>query len=123
MMLELKENGPIVTSFEPNYDFMYYSGGIYHSVAPQWVQKGLRQPEWERVDHSVLLYGWGEDEHGNKYWELLNSWGDNWGENGHFRMLRGIDESAIESIGEVADPVINNKKSSLIGTSTKTSFI
>lgn len=29
MMEEIYENGPIVVSFEPNYDFMYYSEGIY----------------------------------------------------------------------------------------------
>lgn len=32
MMEEIYENGPIVVSFEPNYDFMYYSEGIYQSV-------------------------------------------------------------------------------------------
>ena len=121
-MLEIKNNGPIVASFEPNYDFMYYSGGVYHSVAPQWVKKGLRQPEWERVDHSVLLYGWGETENGDKYWELLNSWGEDWGEKGHFRMLRGVDESAVESIAETADPVIHDKSYSFI-TNTKSSYI
>lgn len=38
-MEEMMENGPIVVSFEPNYDFMYYSEGIYHSVdAEEWLK-------------------------------------------------------------------------------------
>jgi cathepsin C len=38
----------------------------------------------EKVDHSVLCYGWGE-ENGQKYWLLQNSWGKDWGENGNFK--------------------------------------
>lgn len=39
MMEEMMENGPIVVSFEPAYDFMYYSEGIYHSVdAQNWLK-------------------------------------------------------------------------------------
>lgn len=32
-MLEIMKNGPLVLSFEPSYDFMYYESGIYHSKA------------------------------------------------------------------------------------------
>lgn len=101
-------NGPIIASFEPPYDFMFYQGGIYHGVEPQWVKNGENQPDWERVDHAVLLYGWGETDDGEKYWSLMNSWGEDWGEKGAFRMRRGIDECAIESMGEAADPIIVN---------------
>ena len=85
MMEEIKKNGPIVVSFEPHFDFMYYNGGIYHSVEPsEWIQKNETKPSWEKVDHSVLCYGWGENEDG-KYWLLQNSWGPDWGENGNFK--------------------------------------
>ena len=113
MMLELQKNGPIVVSFEPSYDFMYYSSGIYHSVdAADWILNGEDKPEWEKVDHSVLCYGWGVTEDGEKYWMLQNTWGNDWGEGGFFRMRRGTDESHIESLAEAADPVI--KKNSNI---------
>jgi cathepsin C len=97
MMRELVEGGPLVAAFEPKPDIMYYSGGIYASVPNH-------RAEWEQVDHAVLLVGYGV-ESGKKYWTLQNSWGNTWGENGFFRMLRGSDESGIESIVVSADVV------------------
>lgn len=109
MMKEIMQNGPIVVSFEPKYDFMYYKSGIYHSLdASEWIQKGERQPAWEKVDHSVLCVGWGEDN-GEHYWLLQNTWGDDWGLNGFFKMRRGTDESSIESMGEAYTPYIQNQ--------------
>jgi cathepsin C len=70
MMEEIMNNGPIVSSFEPAYDFMFYKRGVYHSSdEDSWVFAKEAKPEWEKVDHSVLMYGWGE-ENGEKYWEL-----------------------------------------------------
>lgn len=93
---EVAGGGPLVMSFEPKEDFMYYENGIYHSV-PNKIHQ-----EWEQVDHAVLLIGYGE-ENGKKYWLLQNSWGTDWGENGYFRMMRGQDESGCESIVVAAE--------------------
>lgn len=49
-------------SFEPTQSFMYYGGGVFHSEEQS-------RSEWEKVDHSVLCYGWGEED-GEKYWLL-----------------------------------------------------
>lgn len=74
MMRELKKNGPMVASFEPSYEFMVYNSGIYsQGLEAEWVKNGGKQPEWTKVDHSVLLYGWGEEEINGKvvkYWLL-----------------------------------------------------
>jgi cathepsin C len=60
IMEEVMKNGPLVVSFEPDYNFMMYKSGIYHSIdSNTWISKGLPKPEWEKVDHSVLLIGWG----------------------------------------------------------------
>lgn len=95
---ELVASGPAVMSFEPREDFMYYKGGVYRSVA------GKIHQEWEQVDHAVLLVGYGTDA-GKKYWTMQNSWGDDWGEGGYFRMVRGRDESGCESIVVAADVI------------------
>lgn len=73
-MAEIFHNGPVTMSFEPSYDFMYYESGIYHSKAessefPEWVIYYINIFQ-EKVDHSVLCYGWGEDSNGEKYWKL-----------------------------------------------------
>jgi len=103
---EIYRNGPVVLSFEPAEDFMFYSEGIYRS--PNSTSK-LRKhvdfdQEWERVDHAVVCHGWGE-ENGQKYWLIQNSWGPDWGEDGFFRMARGVDESGIEGCPEASDVV------------------
>ena len=114
MMIEIMNNGPIAASFEPPAEFMFYKEGIFQGVEPDWVKYNLTKPEWEKVDHSVLLYGWGETADGIKYWELLNSWGEDWGEKGHFKMKRGVDECAIESLGEAATPIIVNRQTQIL---------
>eukprot|EP00427_Karlodinium_veneficum_P025751 CAMPEP_0169109910 /NCGR_PEP_ID=MMETSP1015-20121227/26218_1 /TAXON_ID=342587 /ORGANISM="Karlodinium micrum, Strain CCMP2283" /LENGTH=536 /DNA_ID=CAMNT_0009171641 /DNA_START=273 /DNA_END=1883 /DNA_ORIENTATION=+ len=95
---ELVEHGPVVMSFEPKEDFMYYKSGVYKS-SPNKIHQ-----EWEQVDHAVLLVGFGFDKD-VPYWTMQNSWGNDWGEDGYFRMKRGSDESGCESIVVSADVV------------------
>lgn len=63
--------------------------------------------EWEYVNHSIVILGWGEESHvSNKrcetgkastYWIVANSWGNTFGENGFFKLRRGCNDFAIES--------------------------
>lgn len=115
MMQELYEHGPVTAGFEPKSDFMFYSGGIYQSGA-DLVHHDPAVGEWEKVDHGVLLVGWGEEKH-VKYWSLQNSWGSDWGEDGgYFRMKRGDNDSGVESVCEAADVVEDELNGRMVDT-------
>ena len=43
------------------------------------------------------ITGWGETEAGLKFWRIRNSWGVYWGEQGWFRLAKGIDNLGVES--------------------------
>ena len=117
LKMELYKNGPIVVSFEPDDYLSYYSGGIYEPPEEELKKMKFKYPspdngnlpEWQKVDHSVVLTGWGtEIVKGEKveYWKLQNSWGTGWGEQGSFRIRAGKNLLGIESIGETAIPKI-----------------
>jgi hypothetical protein len=50
--------------------------------------------------HALVVYGYGETKDGVKYWEIRNSWGSGYGNNGTARILRGVDAWNIEGEGD-----------------------
>ncbi|VDM51658.1 unnamed protein product, partial [Angiostrongylus costaricensis] len=82
---EVLTHGPVEVAFEVYEDFLHYAGGIY-------VHTGGKLGG----GHAVKLIGWGIDQ-GTPYWLIANSWNTDWGEDGFFRILRGVDECGIES--------------------------
>lgn len=85
MMNEIYQHGPITCGMTTPDEFAYgYHGGV-------WTDKTGDQDS----DHLVEVVGWGE-EHGQKYWKIRNSWGSYWGENGWFKLRRGINNMRIE---------------------------
>jgi len=98
MLQELYQNGPIVVGFQVYNDFFAYRKGIYFHTK---LKSNINA--WEETNHAVFAVGWGI-ENGVKYWIVQNSWGKSWGENGYFRIKRGNDECAFESMASHANP-------------------
>uniref|UniRef100_UPI0035900DA7 dipeptidyl peptidase 1-like n=1 Tax=Myxine glutinosa TaxID=7769 RepID=UPI0035900DA7 len=101
MRLDLVNNGPVVVGFQVHGDFKYYSSGVYYHT-------GLDDAfnPFEPTNHAVLIVGYGHDAtSGLDFWTVKNSWGEDWGEDGYFRIRRGNDECAIESIAVAATPI------------------
>lgn len=73
--------------------FDAYDGGIYYD------QSGITD-----TNHEVTIVGWGE-QNGVKFWRVQNSWGSHWGEEGFFRIVRGINNLGMESSCYWATPV------------------
>lgn len=85
MMAELSAYGPCEATMDVYTDFLLYESGVYYHVAGS-----------DEGSHAVKIMGYGVDENGTKYWLCANSWNENWGERGYFRIRRGTDECAIE---------------------------
>jgi C1A family cysteine protease len=106
MIKEIRARGPIPGNIRVPLTFNYYKHGIYSESSIEKNAEKLskttmvdRNLSWEKVEHSITLVGYGE-ENGVKYWIGMNTWGNIWGENGFFKILRGENDCAIESMGE-----------------------
>ncbi|KAM4018164.1 uncharacterized protein ACNLHF_007596 [Anomaloglossus baeobatrachus] len=49
------------------------------------------------VDHTVLLVGYNLKDKKSPHWTLKNSWGENWGENGFFKLHFGSNMCGVTS--------------------------
>ncbi|EEF49466.1 cysteine protease RD19A [Ricinus communis] len=88
----LVKNGPLAVAI--NAVFMQtYIGGV---SCPYICSK--------RLDHGVLLVGYGSAGYApirmkeKPYWIIKNSWGENWGESGYYKICRGRNICGVDSM-------------------------
>jgi len=95
---QLAQVGPVSIALDA-------SGGALGILFPwlQFYKKGIANPKrcTTTLDHAVLLVGYGE-ENGQKYWIIKNSWGAKWGEDGYFRLVRGIGRCGLNLMATTA---------------------
>lgn len=82
---EIMTNGPVEGAFTVYADFLSYKSGVYKHTTGS-----------ELGGHAIKVLGWGV-ENSTPYWLVANSWNEDWGDKGFFKILRGKDECGIES--------------------------
>jgi cathepsin L len=81
LLRSLAENGPTAVSVDATAWHMY-SQGIFDGCLKDAI-----------INHAVVAIGYGQDKQsGKKFWNIQNSWGLQWGEKGHIRVLRRDDD-------------------------------
>lgn len=86
LMRALVTNGPAVVSVAVDEQWFYYSSGVMDTC----------NPETPVVNHAVALIGYGMQEVGGLvvgFWEIQNSWGATWGDQGFIKLKRDGDKS------------------------------
>mmetsp|Transcript_2863 Transcript_2863/g.4093 ORF Transcript_2863/g.4093 Transcript_2863/m.4093 type:complete len:113 (+) Transcript_2863:590-928(+) len=110
MMKEIYHNGPIVVAINAATDLYYYSSGVFVSNPSNPLKESNGRDDmrsWEFTNHALTCIGWGETNHEGhklKYWILKNSWGDDWGDKGYFKMLRGKNLGSVENQAVFTSP-------------------
>jgi hypothetical protein len=88
IMNEIYENGPVVCGMHIYEDFLNYKSGVYKHTG------GGK----ELGGHALKIVGWGVDAKSKaKYWKVVNSWNEDWGDHGIVRVSKGNDECGIET--------------------------
>eukprot|EP00747_Dinoflagellata_sp_TGD_P162108 gnl/TRDRNA2_/TRDRNA2_179334_c0_seq1.p1 gnl/TRDRNA2_/TRDRNA2_179334_c0~~gnl/TRDRNA2_/TRDRNA2_179334_c0_seq1.p1 ORF type:complete len:481 (-),score=59.94 gnl/TRDRNA2_/TRDRNA2_179334_c0_seq1:140-1582(-) len=81
LMMALYERGPVGIGIDAS-KFQWYSSGIFDDCVAD-----------ATLSHVVLLVGYGYDDAlRTKYWDIQNSWGSSWGEEGNMKVVRSDDE-------------------------------
>ena len=113
MMKEIYNNGPVVVAINASPDLYYYSTGVFITNPTKNLKQSNDREDikpWMYTNHAVVCVGWGETLHEGeilKYWILKNSWGEDWGENGYFKILKGKNLAAVENQAIYANPIID----------------
>ena len=85
MAERLYNAGPVSLTYQVIAGFKDYKSGVYSANNCGKTTKD--------VNHAVLATGYGT-ENGVKFWNIKNSWGAGWGNQGYFKMQRDVNMCA-----------------------------
>lgn len=82
---DMVQYGSATAAFTVYDDFPTYKSGVYKKTSGSKALGG----------HAIKLLGWGSED-GEDYWLVANSWNNQWGDHGTFKIARGNNECGIE---------------------------
>ena len=135
MMWELRARGPFLLDFDAGSAFQLYRNGILSEdgyprainiMDDLWLRGDLITDgpddapndmtsedyglQYEKLTHSTVLIGWGnetkDDGTSESFWIVRNSYGPYWGEQGNFRLRRGLNDFAAEGENSAVVPLL-----------------
>jgi len=92
---EIYTNGPVEADYTVYEDFLNYKSGVYQHTTGGYLG-----------GHAIKILGWGT-ENGTPYWLVANSWNEDWGDKGYFKIIRGKNDCGIESDINAGTPKLN----------------
>ena len=95
----LATSGPIPVGIDAGpRSFQHYKSGVYYDKSCKKI----------RLNHSVLLVGYGSGENGD-YYIMKNSWGTKWGDHGYMKMARN-KQNACGIASDATVPILKEEK-------------
>jgi len=111
MMREIYARGPISCGMAAPDPFMYN----YSEIAAKHEGVFFTTENNSDSDHVIEIAGWGVTNGGLEYWIGRNSWGTYWGQDGWFKIAKGINLYVVEADCTWALPKANDIDGSLHG--------
>lgn len=89
-------------------------GGAVNALPLAFYEGGIYDPwfDWlcsSSINHAITIVGYGEED-GTEYWIIKNSWGEEWGENGFFRIALGRGLCGINTFVLHVEAEINDEE-------------
>ena len=76
--------------YKKNIVWNFNRGGIYDDPA-------CDEASIYKMNHAIVIVGYGTDEDDTDYWIVRNSFGTSWGMDGYMFIERGVNKCNIES--------------------------
>mmetsp|Transcript_7933 Transcript_7933/g.9434 ORF Transcript_7933/g.9434 Transcript_7933/m.9434 type:complete len:515 (-) Transcript_7933:203-1747(-) len=101
MKVALVKNGPLSVAFNAVGMDYYIHGVAGCDTGSEYTLAGCISDPTEygtcdptALDHAVLIVGYGTQD-GVDYWMIKNSWAEEWGQDGYYRLLRGTNMCGV----------------------------